>query len=281
MSQVQEDRVINDVDDLMIQISSRADNELVVETNYTILACIVDDHYYNIQSLFEDVQEQHHDTSPTNTPSTIDVTNPVSNTVCSTAQSNTHDSDSYDEIKTLLSQIKTKFGGDSANEECFPSNPLRIDNAKFIEFNEDHDENRIGIIDWCKCGKCVAMPTNIESICCKEVDNVEPYMDNLACITEHDFFFIFCEREETVHILQRIVGLTIGPSTTKEQNRKSRKTSYRSFTAWIHGPLGRGNRRPISSCVVNKVREAFPDADDSYMGFKATNEKPAEFLCLE
>ncbi|CAJ0924024.1 unnamed protein product [Ranitomeya imitator] len=70
-------------------------------------------------------------------------------------------------------------------------------------------------------------------------------------------------------------------SQAKPAAIKLRKTAYRSFTAWIHGYLGAGNRQPIPSCVVNKVCYAFPDDDDEYMGFKPSNDNAAKFMDLE
>ncbi|CAJ0927023.1 unnamed protein product, partial [Ranitomeya imitator] len=76
-------------------------------------------------------------------------------------------------MKIMLSELKKKLGGNSENNECFPSNPLVVDNTRYIEFGKDTDEDGIGKIDWSQCGKCVSMTTNIESLCCKEISNVE------------------------------------------------------------------------------------------------------------
>ncbi|CAJ0925925.1 unnamed protein product [Ranitomeya imitator] len=167
------------------------------------------------------------------------------------------------QMKTMLAELHSKFGGDCETEECFPSNPLRINNQNYIEFNDDTEENRSGKNDWCHCGNCVPMPTNIESICCQEIQNAEQYMLDFSCVTLHEFFF------------------THSVTALKQLALKLRKTAYRSFTAWIHGYLGAGNRRPIPSCVVHKVRFAFPDDDDEYMGFKPCNDYAAEFMALE
>ncbi|XP_069585065.1 uncharacterized protein [Ranitomeya imitator] len=233
VNDAEENILITDGDGLIMQISRGADSELVLQTNYTVLSCIVEDQYENIQ------------------------------------------------MKKMLAELHSKFGGDCETEECFPSNPLRINNQNYIEFNTDTEENRIGKNDWCHCGNCVPMPTNIESICCQEIQNAEQYMLDFSCITLHEFFHTFCERNETVSIVLRTVDQNLHPPPSKEIKRKLRKTAYRSFTAWIHGYLGAGNRRPIPSCVVHKVRFAFPDDDDEYMGFKPSNDYAAEFMALE
>ncbi|CAJ0967696.1 unnamed protein product, partial [Ranitomeya imitator] len=171
----------------------------------------------------------------------------------------THADSSDEEMKTMLAELHRKFGGDCESEECFPSNPLCINNQNYIEFNDDTDENRSGKNDWCHCGNCVPMPTNIESICCQEIQKMRNHICWILVV-------------ETVHIVLRTVDQNLHPPPSKEMKRKLRKTAYRSFTAWIHGYLGAGNRRPIPACVVNKVRFAFPDDDHEYMGFKPSND---------
>ncbi|CAJ0927020.1 unnamed protein product [Ranitomeya imitator] len=106
-------------------------------------------------------------------------------------------------------------------------------------------------------------------------------MENINCIAEHDYFYTFCEREPMVNILVTTVRLDSHPPPQKMINSKKRKTAYRAFTAWIHGFLGKGNRRPIPSCVVKLVCEEFPEEHQEYMGFKLHYDNLAEFIFLE
>lgn len=50
-------------------------------------------------------------------------------------------------------------------------------------------------------------------------------------------------------------------------NTKIRKAVFKMFTYNKYGHLGQGNRIPIPQCVMDKVREAFPESDCSYLGF--------------
>ena len=50
-------------------------------------------------------------------------------------------------------------------------------------------------------------------------------------------------------------------------NNKMRRALYKTFTYLKFGHLGRGNRIPIPSCVVRKIREMYPEPDGNYMGF--------------
>ena len=46
----------------------------------------------------------------------------------------------------------------------------------------------------CSCGNCIAMPTSVESVCCREVSKVEEYMDEakVECMTVHEGFIGAC-----------------------------------------------------------------------------------------
>ena len=48
-------------------------------------------------------------------------------------------------------------------------------------------------------------------------------------------------------------------------NNTLRKQLYQIFTYLKYGHLGRGNRIPIPSCVLTRIREMFPD--NKFMGF--------------
>ena len=50
-----------------------------------------------------------------------------------------------------------------------------------------------------------------------------------------------------------------------------RKALYHLFTYLKYGHLGRGNRIPIPSCVMEKIREEYPDQNREFMGFCEDN----------
>ncbi|XP_075705881.1 uncharacterized protein LOC142738540 [Rhinoderma darwinii] len=179
----------------------------------------------------------------------------------------------------LKLQLQSKYGSMDDSGVCFPKNPLR--EMRTEDIDECDGSERISNSNWCLCNNCIAMPTNIESICCKEIPNVEPFMDNITCITEHDYFQQFCGDRERVHISMRAIGEIRLPPPDKDLNRLLRKTAYRGFTSWIHGYLGKGNRRPIPSCAVKIIRDVFCDPVDEYCGFLFFTEEPAEYLAMD
>ncbi|XP_044130704.1 uncharacterized protein LOC122923908 [Bufo gargarizans] len=267
---------ISDEEPCTITIVQLTDSTVSIESNYDIVGCFEEDYIdgeiVNLQSLFED-----------NLEINIEDGKEPDNNACEEISGDVSLNSNNNEIQMdeLLQELRSKFGLYSGEEECFPSNPLMNENLGYEDFLPLCSESRIGRVDWCTCENCVTMPTNLESICCKEVENATPYICSFQCITQHEFFSIFCQREDTVNVVLRIVGQLQRPPPKKQENRHHRKIAYRSFTAWVHGYLGIGNRRPIPSCVVNKVRTCFPDPDSEYTGFKECNDHPAEFMAFE
>lgn len=47
-----------------------------------------------------------------------------------------------------------------------------------------------------------------------------------------------------------------------------RHFAYRNYVDYMHGKLGRGNRRVIPACVVAFIRDRWPSPDGNYVGFQ-------------
>ncbi|KAI4895813.1 hypothetical protein NFI96_021991 [Prochilodus magdalenae] len=113
-------------------------------------------------------------------------------------------------------------------------------------------------LPWCKCGNCRDMPTKIEQKCCEQ----EPEY----CISTLHHFSHLC--------------LDNGPLSQDSKGAQSahdleayRNAAYGRFVAWKYGPLGPGNRVPIPSCCVWRVRDKFPDPRGQYTGFIPSPQK--------
>uniref|UniRef100_A0A8C5PJ99 P2X purinoceptor 7-like n=1 Tax=Leptobrachium leishanense TaxID=445787 RepID=A0A8C5PJ99_9ANUR len=109
-------------------------------------------------------------------------------------------------------------------------------------------EERLSNTDWCLCGKCHQMPTIEESICCQEIEKIkEQFLENSQCICED------------VYVNQRLV------------DRENVIDLYRYGMSFQRKRLRPRRRRPIPSCVVHHIREAFPSPDNIYLGFIDAN----------
>ncbi|XP_060080690.1 uncharacterized protein LOC132560050 [Ylistrum balloti] len=105
-----------------------------------------------------------------------------------------------------------------------------------VEDSENEDEtvdsqaDRIGNTDWCTCGNCYPMSMMTESVCCREINQVN--------------------------------------DIRREAQTRRRYVAYRQLVRWCFDYLDRKVRVPIPSCVVSKVRRNFPGEDDEYTGFQ-------------
>lgn len=110
---------------------------------------------------------------------------------------------------------------------------------------------------WCVCNKCVEMDTVQENVCC----------GNTRCITDFESFFLICVDHLvlTVAILNRV---DIRADPIDYAPSSYRNAAYRQYILWIHGYLGRGNRRVVPSCVVLAIRRWYPSPTGLYMGFR-------------
>ncbi len=62
---------------------------------------------------------------------------------------------------------------------------------------EEEEDNRLDNLFWCQCGLCVLMPTQRESLCCREmwghlVDKLNFEEHGIHCISDHKDFESVC-----------------------------------------------------------------------------------------
>ncbi|XP_063411952.1 P2X purinoceptor 7-like [Mytilus trossulus] len=127
--------------------------------------------------------------------------------------------------------------------------------------------------DWCSCNACEEMPSPEECICCCSSEYVQPNIDDLECITEHPQFQLIVLNSDvlTVAFIQIFMFQgNAGRVPDNLTNQQSRLTAYRQFVYWMlrREKLGKGKRVVIPSCVVKCIREAFPESNGHYTGFR-------------
>ncbi|KAM3933290.1 P2X purinoceptor 7-like [Leptodactylus fuscus] len=144
---------------------------------------------------------------------------------------------------------------------------------------EESAPGRLMNATWCRCDNCISLPTEMESVCCKEIEKLKDHLEGRSCITEHPLFTLFCQKEDIVNIMLRNIHRC--PPPDAEKNRYLRRVCYRTFSAWIHGYRGEGDKKPIPACVVHKVRSAFPSLQNVFTGFRFTGDPPAEHMAWE
>ena len=99
---------------------------------------------------------------------------------------------------------------------------------------------------------------------------------DITCVTNLPGFYGVC-LEDTDVLWTALVSVhdrecAYLPRHDNVPNKSYRYAPYRQFTWWIHVKLGRHIRRLIPSCVVNKIRERFPEEDGLYCGYKGDDE---------
>ena len=88
------------------------------------------------------------------------------------------------------------------------------------------------------------------------------------CITSYELFYNLCIHR---HVLELVIRARcdIRVEPLDFSMASFWKAGYRQFILWEHGYLGKGSRRVIPSCAVNKIRNQYPSPDNVYMGFRA------------
>ena len=79
-------------------------------------------------------------------------------------------------------QPRKDFISNSENDE---------DSDVSSDSNQEH--SRKGYTNWCACGHCRAMETEIENFCCRDTNKaLDNYFEGHKCITESEGFKMVC-----------------------------------------------------------------------------------------
>lgn len=113
--------------------------------------------------------------------------------------------------------------------------------------------------DWCKCGECRVMPTELENKCCAKVER--------PCITNNVLFHQLVLDSNVLHLAMQYREDVLVLDNVRN-NEQFRHAAYRQYLLWQHGRLGQGNRRVTPSCCVIQIRNRYPSASGVYTGYK-------------
>ncbi|KAG8442502.1 hypothetical protein GDO86_011336 [Hymenochirus boettgeri] len=94
---------------------------------------------------------------------------------------------------------------DSSSEEEI-GNPIEESSSEI----EEDPNSRIGKISWCLCGNCKEMPTEKESICCQEVEEIKRQIpEESVCITYNNEITTECTDNQRVDLNFRFADTTL------------------------------------------------------------------------
>uniref|UniRef100_A0A914YJM1 P2X purinoreceptor 7 intracellular domain-containing protein n=1 Tax=Panagrolaimus superbus TaxID=310955 RepID=A0A914YJM1_9BILA len=153
--------------------------------------------------------------------------------------------------------------------------------------------------EFCSCGKCVALPTAVENVCCREtIDSLTQYSGNIKkhlgdhrCICNNSFVREIVFHESNLNIFSMLNSWKNKDSQNGKRRislldpkrlgylmaeltrcfRHIRFAAYQQLTFYFHGELGMSKRVELPSCIVEFVRKQYPSQDGDYVGFKSSD----------
>ncbi|XP_056382533.1 kelch repeat and BTB domain-containing protein 4 isoform X3 [Hyla sarda] len=169
----------------------------------------------------------------------------------------------------VLQRLQERIDAENmANPYCFQDDPKWGPNEQQPMTPED-TEGRLGNNAWCQCTNCKEMPSIEESICCHEMSSITGFRRERTCVCLHpEFERLVLDRYMLVHYLRMNIDLSRKKRNENYDNRKYRWVAYKSFAAMIYAYFQNGDHVSVPSCVVNRIRDSYPDPKGSYTGFK-------------
>jgi len=138
---------------------------------------------------------------------------------------------------------------------------------------------------WCACNTCVQMKDeDIENICCKEFftskdicEDVSQLLHEQICITQSErFAFLVLDKTslEIAHVMYTMGRRCVPKKVLTKSD--FRCLAYRQFLVWVFRfRLGSNTGYVIPSCVVNAIRQRYPEPSGLYKGYKRSDARDA------
>lgn len=130
-----------------------------------------------------------------------------------------------------------------------------------------------------RCNNCIVMDDDMQSKCCQEDDMVSSTRGDDDCVAMKASFERAVLNEEMILMYRHDILLHSKNDLEKKRakddsNINKRFLAYKTYIKWINAghKIGYKNRVVIPSCVVNAIRQTWPEENDMYIGFKAPKE---------
>lgn len=127
------------------------------------------------------------------------------------------------------------------------------------------------------CGECLVAPlVTADFLCCQEFPRIQWRKDqalllhdlDLRCIINYPAFQTAILDPYALNLVWLEYRQHYRNAYEGEQHKKFRHIAYRQFVRFIWEYLGVSRRVRLPTCVVGKIRSAFPSPDGTYTGFK-------------
>lgn len=120
---------------------------------------------------------------------------------------------------------------------------------------------------WCLCSMCVNQTVAANCHCCRESPKLAALaaQAGVSCVTNHPGF-------APVSLNVYVLDLTYNQykhlygDIDMPMHKRRRHLAYRNVVMWAWGRLGKRNRVPLPSCVLDTIRREFPAPDGQYQG---------------
>ena len=78
--------------------------------------------------------------------------------------------------------------------------PVELDDGEeSVTLQNLPEDVRVGNVAWCRCGRCIPMQTEVESVCCLDMDNLESLIHG-NCITESRTYTMLCLERDVLEV---------------------------------------------------------------------------------
>ena len=198
--------------------------------------------------------------------------------------SNESSSDDREEIRPNVSRfydVSNDPRRSDVSDHTSDDQPYEEPSSDLEEEEEEHREILVDPSEWCSCGVCV-MITDAGTVlyCCCDIGRVEEMKEDKPCITLTDDFTELILNKKVLHLVSYSVNKKgcIAEEETEKFNKMLRFTGYKSFLNLLElNGLGKNRRYGLPACVVHKIRDTYPSANNNYTGFKAAIENKESF----